>query len=82
MHNHLPLESYLLWLEMPGMYGKPFALKIVDSIKGVCATKLVMDNLCSCKVLKQMDTYIVIYIVMTTGPTRTILDTVINSFVP
>ena len=62
---------------MPGMYGKPFALKIVDSIKGVCATKLVMDNLCSCKVLKQIETYIVIYIDMTTEPTRTILDTVI-----
>ena len=64
-------------VEMPEMYGKPFALKIVDSIKGVRETKLVTDNLCSCKVLKQMETYIVIYIDRTTGSTRTILDTVI-----
>ena len=40
-------------------------------------TKLVTDNLCSCKVLKQMVTYIVIYIDMTTGSTRRILDTII-----
>ena len=40
-------------------------------------TQLVTDNLCSCKVLKQMDTYVVIYIDMTTGSTRRILDKVI-----
>ena len=40
-------------------------------------TQLVTDNLCSCKVLKQTGTYIVIYIVMTTESARTILDTVI-----
>ena len=40
-------------------------------------TKLVTDDLCSCRVLEQMVTYIVIYIDMTTGSTRRILDTVI-----
>ena len=39
--------------------------------------QLVTDNLCSCRVLKQMVTYSVIYIDMTTGSTRRILDTVI-----
>ena len=32
-------------------------------------TKLVTDNLCSCRVLEQMVTYFVIYIDMTTGST-------------
>jgi len=36
-------------------------------------TKLVTDNLCSCRVLEQMVTYID----MVTGSTRRILDTVI-----
>ena len=40
-------------------------------------TKLVTDNLCSCKVLKQMVTYSAIYIDMTTGSTKRILDKVV-----
>ena len=40
-------------------------------------TELVTDDLCSCRVLEQMVTYSVIYIDMTTGSTRRILDTVI-----
>ena len=40
-------------------------------------TKLVTDNLCCCRVLEQMVTYFVIYIDMTTGSTKRILDPVI-----